>query len=1689
MKLPFTLFMPLLLNMFIGLSGYGQIIYPDKAAYDFTQKSTLIDFEAYNSAYPAYNFGPDAAVQLFSESDSVVAKFGHSDIHVQVKAASIDEFADPSKVRIQISSDETTGHYKGTNDPEPGNYDYLIWPHTNSFEGSDGHLYSIAYLEFTGWTVYGYNSAECPSSNVGAIAFECWMSAAILVRSTDGGLSWDKVGSSPEEYVVASSPYKYREQNNTGRHGVFPTETGADFGLRKVGEHYYIEVEFWGEDFKIKSMARTTDITDARSWRFFDGEDFSLANVNPYTQEISNPASHLPPPIENYYPLNFNPNNLPVEGLIYSSYFQKYISIRTRSFSFAPEVTPGIYYYLSEDGFNWSGNAMLFPFEDNLQSFNYPGDSEPYWPMYYPSLIDQTVIGSDIGQQAYLVYVAPKLNSGAYDAALNAQRDIIILPIEFATHQVSGFEITHSGLNIPEDSNPGDGYCDNGFGRCSFITAITESEARPHWADTSTPLTITIANTAPDTLEEDYAPRITKPTIIDGTQNQNFSANSTQITDGWNGSYGVHLEPGITFERGTGHELKGVDVYSVLVGGGEEGDHQASINITGSKIHTLTLTTAHSDGVIVGGMSADSANIIGQLVFDGGNNIIRGNHIGHDGSNSMVPSDETVVEMNANNRLEGNVIASESNILMNFGSSDASGNTVKNNYFGLLPWSTTALGSFSAAIKIVEAQANHFEGNTIQHSNTSDGEAAVFVLDANENLFYSNTISNNTGHGIHISGSSAGNIIGTPSKGNIIHDNTGVGVNFLVNTEVGNPVKSNPIYNNGLGSIANYTNIIPLGVPTLLSAFVHPNNDSLTIRHGGIEDLDTAPYRIDVFSNTTEPTLPQGETVLASDVLVDSTQLQRGGVRIPYSGSAGGYLSMTLTDSRPVTSEFTNTVQLLNASESPIASYSTTSISKNHTEDWFSEKILSIRNTGGSTLNLNLLENLEWISVEPNTVSLANGESTDLTITFDSRTLSEEIASHTGKIRIVSNEMNPSLKELPVEITFDSNTEEWLSLSDDSFSLNYKIPNQDSMFTQTLSLTNSGSDAVNWRMTKNVGWIMGLSPNNGTVQPGATTEVEIRYVLKANDPEGTKSAILVLFAGTVPENETATEIPFTINMLAKNAANLVIEPESLVVNVRKPSTNIQITRSIRISNLGDPGLNWRITKNQPWILPTQANGTIQQGSTDINVEFQINSTDPLGPKNGIISVHTGYGSGQESTVEIPVQILISAASPELSLSTDTLVASFTKPTENTTGTASFTLYNQSADSINWMVFKNQPWITGLEPAGGKIKDSVEVTTTFRLNANDPLGFKNATVTIAAYFDGSEEQTQIILPVRLVLTDGGQEELPNISLNPTELTFKDSVQIGDSWEGVVEMDITNLGNPGVNFQFLQTFTSFVTSNPFNGEITQSGKVELKFSFDNIQEAITMDTSITYRFFYPQQPMVELSIPVSIYISIIEEVVEPLPNIEVVFAPDSLLIVEQITLGDTLRIDETLLIKNLGEVGLNWELKLPNTPTTAAKLTGVINDSLVVPVQLEIPDIKESVTLSETLELELWYDRTHNGENQRVDSLISIPLVIQVDVISVSNEWLGDTPSEIVLYQNYPNPFNPSTQIRFALPSSKHVQLSVYNVSGQMVVELINGQMPAGVHHINFDAQGLSSGTYIYQLKSSDGVLSKKLLLIK
>ncbi|MEW6006001.1 MAG: T9SS type A sorting domain-containing protein [Stygiobacter sp.] len=76
-----------------------------------------------------------------------------------------------------------------------------------------------------------------------------------------------------------------------------------------------------------------------------------------------------------------------------------------------------------------------------------------------------------------------------------------------------------------------------------------------------------------------------------------------------------------------------------------------------------------------------------------------------------------------------------------------------------------------------------------------------------------------------------------------------------------------------------------------------------------------------------------------------------------------------------------------------------------------------------------------------------------------------------------------------------------------------------------------------------------------------------------------------------------------------------------------------------------------------------------------------------------------------------------------------------------------------------------------------------------------------------------------------------------------------------------------------------------------------------------------------------------------------------------------------------------------------------------------------------------------------------------------------------------PLDFKLYQNYPNPFNPVTTIRFSIPKTEYVTLKVFDVLGNEIETLVNGEMTAGEHSVIFDAKNLSSGIYFYKLKTN------------
>ena len=89
----------------------------------------------------------------------------------------------------------------------------------------------------------------------------------------------------------------------------------------------------------------------------------------------------------------------------------------------------------------------------------------------------------------------------------------------------------------------------------------------------------------------------------------------------------------------------------------------------------------------------------------------------------------------------------------------------------------------------------------------------------------------------------------------------------------------------------------------------------------------------------------------------------------------------------------------------------------------------------------------------------------------------------------------------------------------------------------------------------------------------------------------------------------------------------------------------------------------------------------------------------------------------------------------------------------------------------------------------------------------------------------------------------------------------------------------------------------------------------------------------------------------------------------------------------------------------------------------------------------------------------------------------------------TPQEFKLFQNYPNPFNPSTIISYQLPESAYIEISIYDILGELVKTLEKGIKPAGIHELKFSANDIKSGLYFCRMMSEDHINIKKMILLK
>ncbi len=127
----------------------------------------------------------------------------------------------------------------------------------------------------------------------------------------------------------------------------------------------------------------------------------------------------------------------------------------------------------------------------------------------------------------------------------------------------------------------------------------------------------------------------------------------------------------------------------------------------------------------------------------------------------------------------------------------------------------------------------------------------------------------------------------------------------------------------------------------------------------------------------------------------------------------------------------------------------------------------------------------------------------------------------------------------------------------------------------------------------------------------------------------------------------------------------------------------------------------------------------------------------------------------------------------------------------------------------------------------------------------------------------------------------------------------------------------------------------------------------------------------------------------------------------------------------------------------------------------------------------------------WDRVELTDNSGLN--VMLPTFVSGTVALRNSTDIGDDngnlPGEFALGQNYPNPFNPTTSIAFTLPERARVRLDVYNLLGQKVAVLADGDFGAGEHIVQWEAKGIPSGVYFYRLSTENKAVSRKMTLLK
>jgi hypothetical protein len=339
---------------------------------------------------------PDDAARAFRDYKGTV----HLIASHSVTRAGLGPTLETAKHNCQIV-------YKSRHDANPANFDDYTW--LTQFYSIDGkQIVALAHMEYHGWEHPGMCASKTDTA-------ACWYNVDTFFMSNDGGYHF--ASPKPPANYLLSLPYKY--QPNQGPEGY-----SVDTNILKVGPWYYATAYSWAwpprcGDGKGQAPClvpdascpiRTANILDPKSWRGWDGKDFTVTFVDPYREQPEIPHDHICTPVP-YLDYANGTSFHEASGLFVATLWNQ------GSGGFGPQ---GVYFTTSRDFIHWSKPALAMTRNQMLRR-----EPEGNWSYMYFSLIDPNAKDGSfatITDHPYLYYVRMDDNHGPYQRVLFRQR-------------------------------------------------------------------------------------------------------------------------------------------------------------------------------------------------------------------------------------------------------------------------------------------------------------------------------------------------------------------------------------------------------------------------------------------------------------------------------------------------------------------------------------------------------------------------------------------------------------------------------------------------------------------------------------------------------------------------------------------------------------------------------------------------------------------------------------------------------------------------------------------------------------------------------------------------------------------------------------------------------------------------------------------------------------------------------------------------------------------------------------------------------------------------------------------------------------------------------------------------------------------------------------------------------------------